>query len=246
MLGFFAPYEKWALKRLMPLKTVEIDGQKFRYLRSDAPPHDPRRFTPGIEFHQLLSGLTGQVAIDIGANIGSYTLPLARKFEDVTAFEPSETHNKILRMNISLNGLRNVHVYQIALSDVTGEVPLYLRRGGAASLSPEHYGLAYDDVSIAKTAKLDDFLPKFSRLDFMKIDAEGFELQILHGGVGLISRLRPTIALEVHRAKVGPNELCRCEVCDELRTLMYKVQVTGESSSVGHVHWVLAAPRTDA
>jgi len=180
--------------------------------------------------------------MDIGANIGSYTLPLARRFKVVTAFEPNEVHCRLLRLNVSLNKLRNVRVYEVALSDTDGTMPMYIRSGGATSLDEKHYGLAYDRVFPVKTVRLDDFLSKFQGLDFIKMDAEGLELRILQGGLQLISIQMPTIALEVHRPRIAHNGSCTCSVCDWLRGLGYVIDVTGESSSVGDVHWVWAKP----
>ena len=224
------------------MKTVELDQLKFRYLRRDAPPHNPEDFAKGIEFHQRIRRLTGRAAMDIGANIGSYTLPLARRFKVVTAFEPNEVHCRLLRLNVSLNKLRNVRVYEVALSDTDGTMPMYIRSGGATSLDEKHYGLAYDRVFPVKTVRLDDFLSKFQGLDFIKMDAEGLELRILQGGLQLISIQMPTIALEVHRPRIAHNGSCTCSVCDWLRGLGYVIDVTGESSSVGDVHWVWAKP----
>jgi len=239
------PYKEWAINTLFPMKTVELDQLKFRYLRKDSPPHNPNDFATGIEFHQRLGELTGRVAIDIGANIGSYTLPLARRFKDVTAFEPSKVHCRLLRLNISLNNLRNVHVHEVALSDSDGIMPLYIRSGGATSLDEKHYGLTYDRTLPVKTARLDSFLSKFQELDFMKIDAEGLELRILQGGFQLISSRKPIIAMEVHRPRIVLDGSCRCSVCDWLRGLAYVIDVTGESSSVGEVHWVWARPEKE-
>jgi len=236
------PYKEWAINTLFPMKTVELDQLKFRYLRRDAPPHNPEDFAKGIEFHQRIRRLTGRAAMDIGANIGSYTLPLARRFKVVTAFEPNEVHCRLLRLNVSLNKLRNVRVYEVALSDTDGTMPMYIRSGGATSLDEKHYGLAYDRVFPVKTVRLDDFLSKFQGLDFIKMDAEGLELRILQGGLQLISIQMPTIALEVHRPRIAHNGSCTCSVCDWLRGLGYVIDVTGESSSVGDVHWVWAKP----
>jgi FkbM family methyltransferase len=236
------PYKEWAINTLFPMKTVEHDGLKFHYLRRDAPPHNPEDFATGIEFHQRTREMTGRVAIDIGANIGSYTLGLARRFEDVTAFEPNKEHCRLLRLNVSLNNLKNVHVYEVALSDADGIMPLYIRSGGATSLDDKHYGLSYDKVVPVPTLRLDNFLSKFQELDFIKMDAEGFELRILQGGFELISHHMPIIALEVHRPRVVLNGSCSCNVCDWLRGLAYTIDVTGESSSVGEVHWVWATP----
>ncbi len=228
---------------LFPFGTVEIDGLRFRYLRSDSPPHDPKALSAqGLEFHDRIDNLSGQEAIDIGANIGSYTLRLARRFQKVTAFEPSPIHSKVLRFNIALNHLHNVDVQDVGLSDIRGVMPLYIRRGGATSLDQSHYGLGYDKVGLVKIGRLDDFQPKFSRLDFMKIDAENHEYKILSGGREMISRFRPIMAIEVHRARIPSDGSCSCDTCGALLSLGYSVEVTGELSGVRAVHWVWAIP----
>ena len=148
----------------------------------------------------------------------------------------------MLRLNITLNNLKNVEVYELALSDVTGVKPLYNRHGGSTSLDSSLYGLRYEKVSRVRTAKLDDFRSKFDRLDFIKLDAEGLEGPILNGGSQLISSLRPIIAVEVHRARVRSEISCGCEICNQLSRLGYTIDVTGESLSAAAVHWVWAVP----
>ena len=101
-------YGNLIVNRLFPLRKTKLDGLKFWYFAAESPPQDPREFIgKGLEFHHRMSGLSGWEAIDVGANIGSYTLRLARRFQSVTAFEPSPAHNKVLRLNIALNHLRN-------------------------------------------------------------------------------------------------------------------------------------------
>jgi FkbM family methyltransferase len=236
------PYARRAYGKLFPTKITRIDEMKFRYLRNDAPPHNPEEFSPGIEFHERIERIAGNLAIDVGANIGSYTLPLARRFEKVIAFEPSSVHCKLLRMNVAINGLRNISIYEVALSDVNDTVPLYIRRGGATSLNGSHYGLGFESVVSVKAARLDDFSSRFEGLDFVKLDAEGFELQILRGAEKLFSTQRPVIAVEVHKPPVPTKDYCGCNVCEYLRRISYRAEVTGEASSVGGVHWVWAAP----
>jgi FkbM family methyltransferase len=147
-----------------------------------------------------------------------------------------------LRINVALNNLENVHVYEMALSNVTGVMPLYNRHGGSTSLDSTLYGLKYDKVSQVRTAKLDDFQSRFTRLDFMKVDAEGLEERVLQGGTQTISSLKPTIAMEVHRARVQSQRSCSCSVCDQLYRLGYALEVTAEGTSAGAVHWVWAVP----
>jgi FkbM family methyltransferase len=234
-------YESKILNKLFPLKTVEIDGLKFRYLRGDWPPHDPKNFALGIEFHDRVTNISGEVAVDVGANIGSYTLPLARNFRNVVAFEPSHTYCDVLRRNVALNGLRNVRVYQMALSDVDGQVPLYVRHGGSSSLNSNHYGLPFDNMAYVSAGKLDSLSSTLGHPDFIKIDAEGHEFSVLSGATQILSELKPTIAIEVHSARDSSHSPCACQVCKMLTGLDYDLEVTGEYS-VGHpVHWVWAS-----
>ncbi len=243
-IWLFNKYKNLMVDRLFPLGTIEIDGLKFRYLRRDAPPPDPKELSAqGIEFHDRIDNLSGREAIDIGANIGSYTLRLARRFQRVTAFEPSPVYSRILRLNVALNGLHGVEVEEVALSDMRGVMPLFIRRGGGAtSLDPCHYGLKYDTVSSVKVARLDDFQSKFAQLDFVKIDAENLEYKILTGGREMISMFRPIMAVEVHQARVPSGRSCKCSICNLLLNIEYDIEVTGEFSLVGDVHWVWAVP----
>jgi len=239
-------YGNLIVNRLFPLRKTTLDGLKFWYFAAESPPQDPREFiVKGLEFHHRISGLSGWEAIDVGANIGSYTLRLARRFQSVTAFEPSPAHNKVLRLNIALNHLRNVHVREVALSDVNGISPLYIR-AGATSLEASHYGLGYDSVSFVRTAKLDEYQTKFTKLDFVKVDAENLEYAILKGAIGMISKFRPVIAVEVHRARAPSNGSCKCDVCKLLHSQGYDTEVTGEFSSIGMVHWVWATPNIES
>ncbi len=237
----FKKYTSLAIGRLFPLGKATIDGLEFRYLRREGPPHDPERLSAeGLEFHQRIDKMLGDTAIDIGANIGSYSLRLARRFRRVTAFEPSPAHSRVLRLNVSLNNISNVTLEEVALSDTTGVTPLYIRGGGATSLDPSHYGLKYSSVRTVKVSKLDDYRPMFTRLDFVKIDAENSEYRILVGGKETILRFKPIIAVEVHQARLPSDESCRCDTCNLLNTLGYNVEVTGKLRTVGDVHWVWA------
>ncbi len=231
------------LDRLIPLKTARVNTFVFRYPRKDSPPQDPRDFSGrSLEFHDRTRDLSGEIALDIGANIGSYTLPLAKRFRLVIAFEPDPTKARILKLNLALNELHNVRVEQLALSDSHATVPLYVRTGGATSLDPSHYGLPYEGIVSVKTARLDDFQSGMDQVDFVKIDAENAEYEILLGGRKVITRFTPTIALEVHQAREPASNSCSCKTCGLLDRLGYRIELIGESSSVGHVHWVWATP----
>ncbi len=147
----------------------------------------------------------GAVIFDVGANFGYYSLMLASALGgncEVHAFEPvSETYAKLVR-HIELNGLGCIHPHRLALSDAPGTASMSGRMGnsGAAYLEP-----GTGDVPVST---LDAFVAehRLERLDFIKIDVEGFEERVLRGGAGALSRFRPVLLIEVQ-----PTTLSRAD-----------------------------------
>jgi FkbM family methyltransferase len=138
----------------------------------------------------------GMTFFDVGANVGLFTLPTAKKVGNgkIFSFEPcARTHERLLN-NVKLNDLRNVSVMRAALGDVEGQAVLHVNRKGKDGLNtlgtPTH---EYADVvgeEIVQTTKLDAFVRHFeiSRVDVMKVDVEGGELLVFRGGAGLLGR----------------------------------------------------------
>lgn len=228
---------------MLPLKTTSVGSLTFYYLRREPPPHDPNSFPATQEFHSKLEELSGNTAVDVGAHIGSYALKLASKFTNVFAFEPNPIHNRVLRLNASSNGLRNVIVEDTALSDTTGPGKLFIRPGGATSIEVSHYGLKHKKRILVKLAKLDNYASRLEKLDFLKIDAEGAELAVLAGASHLLARDSPILAVEVHNPRVGKPTSCNCSCCSLVSDMGYVVKVIGEASVVGDVHWIWAIKR---
>jgi len=224
----------------VPLRKTEIDGIKFYYSRGNEP-QDPKAMGQNREMHLELDGMLGETAIDIGAHIGSYTLRLARRFRRVIAFEPNPFNRYILGLNLQLNQTGNVQVEEAALSDRDDISPFYLHRAadGTGSLNPLHYGFKYDRSLQVKVRKLDGF--EFTKIEVLKIDAEGSELPILKGAARTIERCKPILAIEVHRAKDPSGASCDCETCTYVRFCNYEIRLLGEHTTTP-VHWVLARP----
>ena len=141
-----------------------------------------------ILFKKLVS--KGMNVIDIGANIGYYTLLAAKLIGEkgkVFAFEPEPRNYALLLRNIELNGYKNVIALQKAVSNKTGKVKLFLDRlePGAHSLYKvrEH---ATEAIAV-DTISLDDFFKgKEFPIDVIKIDVEGAEMTILLGMTKII------------------------------------------------------------
>ena len=138
----------------------------------------------------------GAVIFDVGANFGYYALMLAAALRgecEVHAFEPSASTHARLVKHIALNGMECVHPHRLALSDVPGTASMNSRQGNSGASFLE---LGGGEVAVTT---LDEFVEgrDLRRLDFMKIDVEGFEERVLRGGERTLRRLRPIVLLEV-------------------------------------------------
>lgn len=137
----------------------------------------------------------GDVVVDIGANIGYYTRMVSRIVGvdgSVLAVEPMPTAFRILQMNCA--DLSNVTLFNLALNNQVGEATFYVRRNGdTSSLSPDPNAKAVQ----VKMTTLDDMLAKYSKVDFIKIDVEGFELEVLYGSQKVISKCKPIVYFEL-------------------------------------------------
>lgn len=136
----------------------------------------------------------GDVVLDIGANIGYFTLifaSLVGTSGKVFSFEPEPSNFEILTKNVITNNFENVELHNVAVSDHTGEIELYLSEKAAG----QHRIYKSKDVGEnhikVKTVKLDELLNKnlFSdKISFLKIDAEGSEFGILKGMETILSQ----------------------------------------------------------
>jgi FkbM family methyltransferase len=130
----------------------------------------------------------GHVAIDVGANIGDLTLPMSRFVGDtgrVYAIESHPENFNVLCANLALNGIRNVkpvNAFVVATTDETRQAGTW----GEAS----YVGDVWESTNITLD-KID--LP---RCDFIKIDVDGPELDVLKGAAMHIERFRPVLYFE--------------------------------------------------
>jgi FkbM family methyltransferase len=132
----------------------------------------------------------GDVVIDIGANIGYYTLIFAKLVGDtgkVFAFEPDPTNFELLRKNIEVNGYKNVTLKQKALSDKEGKVVLTLIKQNTASHHISSEQQAPKNSIQVDTITADDYFKNFEhKIDFIKMDVEGAESKVLSGMTNLL------------------------------------------------------------
>lgn len=141
----------------------------------------------------------GDTILDVGANIGLMTIPFSKMVGPngkVLSFEPQAKIYYILCGNIAINDLNNVESYNLAVGD-TNE-PLFLpnidykksNNFGGISLSDK------GDIKVNQI-KLDDL--SFEKLNFIKIDVEGMEINVLEGSKETMKKHRPVLYIENDR-----------------------------------------------
>ena len=135
----------------------------------------------------------GDVVLDIGANIGYYTLIAARLVGPegrVFAFEPDPGNFDILKRNVEMNGYRNAVLVQKAVASKTENLHLYISEENKADhrIYDTHDGRASIEI---EAIRMDDFLKDTSgRVDFVKMDIQGAEGGAMQGMSGLILKNR--------------------------------------------------------
>ncbi len=156
---------------------------------------------------------SGSVIIDLGANIGYYTLMEANIVGNdgyVYAIEPSPSNVDLLRKNISLNNYNDiVEVFQMGASNKTGKEQFYTSEmSNLGTFSPTRYygksSMTKSSPTIsAKTTNIPDFVVDKKQIDFIRMDIEGYEVEVFEGMIPMLENknFSPKILFETHRPK---------------------------------------------
>jgi FkbM family methyltransferase len=159
--------------------------------------------------------LAGKVAYDVGAFQGLMTMFFAKQARQVIAFEPNAANRKRIEENLALNEITNVVIHPYGLSTSAGVAKLSFDplMPGAGSIDAvisktiaEHRGSKALEIELRT---LDDEVANgLPAPDFIKIDVEGAELEVLKGGPKTLAR-RPALFLEMHGETMNDK---RCKV----------------------------------
>ena len=140
----------------------------------------------------------GATVIDVGANIGLSTILLARMAKTVFAFEASPKNAAFLQKNLELNRIGNVRVYVNAASHAVGSVRIHEATFGAGSHVVSSAHVAAERLPTVEVACVTLDSIDFPQIDFIKIDAEGHEPNVLAGATSLLRRDAPLVYTEVN------------------------------------------------
>jgi len=153
-------------------------------------------------------GKNSRYFLDIGANMGFYSIGLGLENPNLSieAYEPQPGVMQSLERNIELNELvGRVNVHNIGLSNQIGELKMYIPRftgSGGGSFTNLHASEGEAREVIVKVVPLDQHYKEL--VDLIKIDVEGFELNVILGGINLIEKNKPSIVIELLRKWMKP------------------------------------------
>jgi len=178
-----------------------------------------RELLPHLKMHK------GETFVDVGANVGYYSLKIAKDYASkgvtIIAIEAHPGNYKALSKNIELNDIKCITAIKKAVSDHKGTVTLYDRVDTRNRIRSEMYSLSnsyFHDSNVVRAGRgsvkiecdtLDNILGE-QRTDVMKIDIEGAEIFALEGATNVLKKLRKII-VEVH----GPNYDKIMQILDE-------------------------------
>lgn len=147
--------------------------------------------------------------LDIGANIGYYTLQAAKLMKNegiIYAIEPIPDNVKLLCKNIALNKFNNISVHQLAIGDKNGKAEIFCHDfRNYASILPSKWQ-TYSKTMTIPISTMDNFLKDKAIPDIIRMDVEGYELHILRGAKDtLASNHNIKIIIETHFSLLGEN-----------------------------------------
>ncbi|WP_306120186.1 MULTISPECIES: FkbM family methyltransferase [unclassified Roseitalea] len=162
------------------------------------------RYGAGEHFHIA----PGQVVVDVGANVGEFTLHAAEAGADVFAIEPDRRNWAALARNTEQFG--TVRCIQLACAEADGEATFYAFPEGADSslIEPDNWSASYS----VPTRRLDRLLLEngITHVDVMKCDAEGAEPEVLKGALEVLPFVR-VLVIDVSPERNGTSTANACE-----------------------------------
>jgi FkbM family methyltransferase len=180
--------------------------------------------------------------LDLGAHHGLYSLLASKNVcpnGQVFAFEPSDRERRALRLHLLMNRCANVSVEGLALGSADAETDFYVTQGRSTGCNSLRHPAK--DISgkarkrRVRTTRLDEWLTSSGvrRVDFVKLDVEGGELETLKGaGDMLWEEFRPVMLIEVQDIRTRPWGYEAREIVRYLKTRRFEWFALSESGSI--------------
>lgn len=182
------------------------------------------------KFERFFNIEEGDIALDVGACVGDTTVPMAQKVGSeglVIAVEPHPDNTKFLKLNTSRFG--NVEIVEKAAWNETKKLSLFVSKAITGHALIKEFRTQQIQV---EAITLDDMTEHLAKLDYVKIDVQGVEVQVLEGASHMLDKTRK-IVVETHYRY---NDKCTYpRVAEMLRRKGFLVRVAPD----GIVHGIL-------
>lgn len=193
---------------------VEVNGYKLNVVPNDVgissellvfKVHEPLTT-------KLISKLLkkGMVCLDIGSNIGYYAILEHTKVGNegkVIAIEPSPANYETLKENIKLQNSTNIENYNFAAGNKNGITKFVIdkRSNGCMTVPEGEEPIIPGEIIEVAIKKIDDFVEeiKLEKLDFVRMDVEGYENYVFEGMHKTLEKFKPMIQIEIHSSLMG-------------------------------------------
>jgi len=167
--------------------------------------------------------------LDIGANIGYYATIESQsvgKLGHVIAIEPSPINFSFLKRNMKLQKNSNYELYNFAMGNIEGEINFLISEKSNLSRVVQEGENIPDGCELIKIPlkTVDNLIEEMNveKIDLIRMDVEGYELQILEGSKNSIKKFKPMIQIELHTEILGPKDLKK--ILKDLQNFGYQIK----------------------
>lgn len=167
--------------------------------------------------------------VDIGANIGTYSISLSRYFNKVLAYEPEPNNYDCLKLNVKTNSIENIIINNVAILNKKGYFSIE-NHNKSEGIHPGTYFININKEGNIPCRILDDDLVEFGikEVGFIKIDTEGSELYILKSIQNVMTKQKPIVCVEINDCSYKNYGISKEEIKTFMKTHNYKLyNITG-------------------
>ena len=158
------------------------------------------------------------ICVEVGSHIGSISLKLSKSCKYLYCFEPLKESFELLKLNLKNNNCNNVYLYNLALSNENKKSNIDFistNNPGGAGLFYNSQIVNSDIISVSDNYPVElitlDSL-NIEKIDYLKIDVEGYEENVILGAYETIKRCNPVIIMEIYKDMISFNKLSISEI----------------------------------
>ncbi|MBS1599694.1 MAG: FkbM family methyltransferase [Bacteroidetes bacterium] len=217
----------------------------------------------GIEYQDIyfLKSIVGEgnYCVDIGAHLGYYTMELSRLVKSegkVLAVEPMTKFNRTLQNMLEKKGIRNVEIFQVALGGKGDFVEMgipkvdKMKKFGYARVIESNTSLNYIESEKVKNESGDHLFENLPRLDFIKCDVEGLEVQVFSSMLKTIAKHQPILLCELAQKE---ERIKLFEMISPFsynifyleNKMLHRMDVNSDKHPVSHNHYFIPAKQQE-